>query len=328
MRRPGSTARPRRRHALHALLVLLALGLPHPGVEAASFHRDQLIFLGRYDTFLGAYRIVIPVVFQRQAWADGSRVDFEYKAWAAWNGRWEPVLYETGALRADPADLNALVAEYVRARRGSDREIAVQRTADHAFMLRYRAPRTEFTLTTGPIPLSVTDDDPQGAHAYGVGEATAALNGRTVRGRVLYEQLPRRGARALDQSGVRLGQSDFMVLALEGGPVLLVNHARQARGFMLAALLGDGGRRAGDAAVQWGEARPDPLTGRPVPQRWALRSPGLGLAGELREWGRNITRGSGAGPGAPLYGMFMVRGEVRVQGRPHPAFGLNAHVQD
>ncbi|TVP59213.1 MAG: hypothetical protein EA351_01875 [Gemmatimonadales bacterium] len=79
--------------------------------------------------------------------------------------------------------------------------------------------------------------------------------------------------------------------------------------------------------LHWEEVRAFERARRDIPRRWAVRSSGGTLEGELEAVSSHLVAGEGSGPLLPVTAYFEVTGEIRVDGELIPVRGLIRHIQ-
>lgn len=321
-RRPGAVRGGRIPGGLRRLAVVSLLLVAAPA--SAQTYRDEILFFSKARILLKDFFIVIPIDFKRQTLP--GQVFLEIKAWGGRNGTWVPYIYEPIDVEgANAFDLNDLVARYQR-QTGQDR-LQLKKGPDNAFELRYRKEGFRFDLQTGPLPIRLTLENPEGRHDFGADEARVSVGGRDLQGRLVYEFLsPPKAATA----SAPFGRYDHFTLLLPGGEFLILYHS-DAPGYTACLLLGMQPRqdRRGDkVSLRWADLKRDPESGRDIPTRWTFAVEDLGIRGELKSWGENLSHGEAVKGRKAVYGNIMVQGWIEARGQRHWVFGLDAHIQD
>jgi hypothetical protein len=79
--------------------------------------------------------------------------------------------------------------------------------------------------------------------------------------------------------------------------------------------------------MTWEDLRPFERARRDIPGGWSFASPGGEVAGDLIAENSHLAAGEGDGPILPVYGLFSVRGTLRIEGQVFDVVGTVRHVQ-
>ena len=80
--------------------------------------------------------------------------------------------------------------------------------------------------------------------------------------------------------------------------------------------------------LEWSEVRAFERARRDVPTRWSIQAEDGSVEGSLRAVTNEIEAGRGSGPLLPVYALFEVEGDLRIDGVTYPVRGILHHRQN
>jgi hypothetical protein len=169
--------------------------------------------------------------------------------------------------------------------------------------------------------------------------ATLTIDGDAVEGRVVHEQLVQRGVNPFAESPAsRFGRYERFSLFSPGGAIYLlsldqrqgaVEPQRALRRDFSVAMAGGASRVLGPPQVRWSLTTYQLPADRDIPEEWELVVADLGLKGTLKDIGHMVDHGHLPGTRSFwLYGVFTVVGQVSIQGKTQPIWGVVQHIQE
>ena len=289
------------------LLLALALTVAMPALGSDHFERDQLFFVGR----IGREPVLLAIVLQRRADPVGAVV--EAKAFLSWRGRWRTPFYEQVRLPAWPGGGLKRAIDAWRLGRGQAGKLRVAwRETKSGFELRMRRPSGGIRLSAHALRHAGTGSDPHGTVRWRTGPGEVVVNGKTVAGVVIAEELS-----VVRQPWPTFGRFEMWLHAPPGGGAVLARCRLEGRVCSGRALRLDAAGASANARFRADvlQSRPDAPTHFHVPIAWRVGEV------EMTRADGEAGRGTAPGGGPALY-------EIGAVGAISGDAALVFHLQD
>lgn len=273
--------------------------------QPRSYER-HIVFL----TFQGDSTLMVPWSFTARTLPEG--VDREVRGWLARSDTWDPFFWD---MRTGPAS----VAPWRILPQGPVRLVVGLGDALETVVFQEGGRNLELHLGRLLVEWSG-----QRAQTYRVHEGALVLSERTVVGHVLdfgrawtdEDAPPGDWGILLSGDSVQVVMED---LAPEPGP--------EGGSFSLWARVEFLDRRWQGIQLSWSDVRAFEPARRDVPMSWEVRDPSGEIAGSLGTTSPFLEADEGDGPMLPMNALFVVTGNLVLDGRDYPVQGFIRHTQ-